>query len=46
MVDNDAVLETLGSTLRAQDLGMEILSTDSDQPGDRIGAKLRVGTAE
>lgn len=46
VVDNDAVLEELGSTLRGQDLGMEILSTDSDQPGGRIGAKLRVASAE
>ena len=42
VVDDDAVLERLGGTLREQGLNMEVLSTDSAQAGGRIGARVRV----
>lgn len=42
VVSNDAVLESLGGSLRQQGLDMEVISTDSAQSGSRIGARLRV----
>ena len=42
VVSNDAVLESLGASLRRQGLDMEVISTDSAQSGSRIGARLRV----
>ena len=42
IVADDAVLERLGASLRQLGLEMEVISTDSAQPGGRIGARLRV----
>ena len=42
VVPNDAVLEDLGGALRRQGMDMEVISTDSSEPGGRIGARLRV----
>ena len=42
VVADDAVLESLGASLRRQGLDMEVISTDSAQSGGRIGARLRV----
>lgn len=46
VVDDDAVLERLGTVLREQGLNMEVLSTDSAQTGGRIGARVRVTLPE
>ena len=46
VVDDDAVLESLGAILREQGLNMEVLSTDSAQAGGRIGARVRVTLPE
>ncbi len=46
VVDDDAVLEGLGGTLREQGLDMELLTTDSAQAGGRIGARVRVTPPE
>ncbi len=41
-VRDDAVLESLGASLRRSGLDMEVISTDSAQSGGRISARLRV----
>ena len=46
VVDDNAVLERIGGTLREQGLNMEVLSTDSAQAGGRIDARVQVTPPE